>query len=129
MKKLFLLVSLSLALFTTTNAQSQKHKALEYAKQMPEPTFDMPKFLHTHLKYPKDAQSANIEGRVIVKFVVDEQGKVIDPVVVRKANPSLDKEALRVVSLLPRFTPAKDNGKNVAVYYHLPINFVLEKKG
>lgn len=81
------------------------------------------KFLIENLHYPEDACALNIQGRVIVRFVVDTEGKVVDPEVVRSIYPSLDAEALRVVSLLEGFTPGIKDGKAVRTWYSLPISF------
>ncbi len=67
----------------------------------------------------------NVQGRVVVKFVVKKDGSVGNVAVVRGKDPDLDKEAVRVVKSLPAFTPGTMNGKPVAVWYTLPINFRL----
>ena len=81
------------------------------------------KFLVENLRYPEDAYSLNIQGRVIVRFVVDTEGHVTDPEVVGSVYPSLDAEALRVVSLLNGFTPGIKDVKAVRTWYTLPISF------
>lgn len=126
MKKLILFSICSFFAIATINAQGVQSKTYDYVPQMPEPTFDMNDFISHHLKYPKKAQETNIQGRVIVKFTVNAQGKVQNATIVRSANPMLDKEALRVVSIFPDFKPGVQDGKKVAVYYHLPINFKLD---
>jgi len=83
------------------------------------------KFLNENIKYPKSAQENNIQGKVILKFIVDETGKVVEPTVVNKVDPSLDAEAIRVISLMPNWMPGKQKGKNVKVRYFLPISFKL----
>lgn len=67
-----------------------------------------------------------IQGRVIVAFVVNRDGSISDPKVARRIDPALDKEALRVINSMPRWTPGKQNGKNVRVNYTLPIYFRLQ---
>lgn len=79
-----------------------------------------------NLRYPPEAMEKNIQGTVILQFVVDEKGKVTDPKVMRSRHPALDAEALRVVKLLGTFTPGKQTGKPVSVYYTLPIRFKLK---
>ncbi len=80
------------------------------------------------VKYPEEAKKNGIQGKVYVSFVVDEKGKIKDTKIARGVDPSLDKEALRVVSGLEKtWTPGKDKGKTVKVAYTLPINFALDK--
>ena len=76
--------------------------------------------------YPEDALKAGTQGKVFVTFVVNKEGKVINPKIARGVNPSLDKEALRVVGILPKWIPGKQRGKNVDVEYTVPINFALK---
>ena len=71
---------------------------------------------------------ADEEGRVVVKFVIDAEGKVTDPVVMRGVSPSLDAEALRVVGEMPRWEPGRANGEAVSTQYVLPVAFKLSKK-
>ena len=82
-------------------------------------------FLAKNVRYPAKAMENGIHGRVIVSFVVDVDGSVVEPKVVRSLDPLTDSEALRVVSLMPKWTPAKKNGKPVRVKYNVPITFKL----
>ncbi len=82
-------------------------------------------YLSTHIKYPNDAKKAGVQGRVIVKFVVDKEGKITEAEVERSVHKSLDKEALRVVKAMPKWEPGTLNGKPVRVRYRLPIKFNL----
>ena len=84
------------------------------------------KFLAKNIKYPVEAQQAKIEGRVIVRFVVGRDGSVSNVEVVRGVSPELDAEAVRVVSLMPKWIPGKQRGKAVAVKYTMPIMFRLQ---
>ncbi len=83
-------------------------------------------FIANSIKYPVIAQENGIQGRVYVTFVVDADGSVSNPRIARGVDPSLDKEALRVVSLLPKWKPGKQRGKPVRVSYTVPINFQLQ---
>ena len=84
------------------------------------------KFLKDHIKYPPEAVKNNIQGRVILQFVVEKTGKVGTVKVVRSVDESLDREAVRVVKLLPDFTPGSlEDGRTVNVWYTLPVNFLL----
>jgi len=84
------------------------------------------KYVAEHIRYPAMAQENNIQGRVVVQFVVTKTGAVGQVKVVRSKDPDLDKEAVRVVKSLPKFTPGKMNGHAVNVWYTLPINFKLQ---
>ncbi|MCY1722264.1 TonB family protein [Prolixibacteraceae bacterium Z1-6] len=77
------------------------------------------------VKYPKEAVTKCIQGKVYVTFIVNEEGKVSDATIARGVDPLLDKEALRVVSILKTWTPGKEKGKAVKVSYTVPINFAL----
>lgn len=83
------------------------------------------KFVSDNLRYPKEAHEKNIQGRVIVRFVINKDGSVGATEVVRGTDPLLDAEAERVVKSLPKFHPGEINGQPVAVYYTLPITFRL----
>jgi len=84
------------------------------------------KFIAQTIKYPVKAQENGIQGKVFVTFVVAKDGTVKNAKVVRGVDPSLDQEALRVVNSLPTWKPGKQKGKEVAVSYTVPINFVLQ---
>lgn len=83
------------------------------------------KYIKEHLVYPQIAAENNIQGRVVVQFVVTKTGQVGEVKVVRPRDPDLDKEAVRVVKSLPKFNPGKQNGNAVNVWYTLPITFKL----
>ena len=76
--------------------------------------------------YPQQAIEWGIDGKVLVRFIVDEEGKVIEAEVVQSVHPLLDKEALRVVKSMPAWDPGMQNGKHVKVYMVAPITFVLK---
>lgn len=83
-------------------------------------------FINKGIKYPVIAQENGIQGRVICSFVVNRDGSVVDAQVVRGVDPSLDKEALRVINTMPKWTPGKQRGKPVRVKYTVPITFRLQ---
>lgn len=83
-------------------------------------------FISKSVKYPVIAQENGIEGKVYVKFVVDENGNASSAEILRGVDTSLDSEALRVINSLPRFKPGKQRGKAVKVYYNAVINFTLQ---
>ena len=77
------------------------------------------------MKYPSYAQDNNIQGTVLVGFVVNKDGSVVEPKVLKSVDASLDKEALRMLSVMPKWTPGKQRGKPVRVRYQVPIRFRL----
>ncbi|NLB26193.1 MAG: energy transducer TonB [Bacteroidales bacterium] len=83
-------------------------------------------FIANAIKYPVIAQENGIQGKVFVTFVVDADGGISEAKITRGVDPSLDKEALRVVNMLPKWKPGKQRGKPVRVSYTVPINFVLQ---
>lgn len=95
---------------------------------------EMPTFEHgsvtawiaKNMKYPVIAQENGIQGRVYIQFVIERDGSVSNVEVVRGVDASLDKEAVRVVSSMPKWKPGKQRGKAVRVFYSLPITFALE---
>lgn len=86
----------------------------------------MMKYLSNNIKYPAMSQEVGAQGRVIIQFVVDKDGTITDPVVVKGVDAYLDKEALRVVNGMPKWKPGMQNGKKVRVKYTLPVAFRLQ---
>ena len=84
------------------------------------------KFLSDNIKYPVIAQENGIQGRVITNFVVERDGSISDVQVIRGQDPSLDKEAVRVIKTMPRWTPGQQRGKPVRVRFTLPVVFRLQ---
>ena len=85
------------------------------------------KYLSENVKYPVIAQENGIQGRVICQFVVNKDGAIVDVEVVRSGgDPSLDKEAIRVIKSMPKWNPGKQRGKAVRVKYTVPVNFRLQ---
>jgi TonB family protein len=102
---------------------------LEFAEQMPEfPGGEEGLFAHIqkNLKYPKKAVDANTQGRVIINFVVNDDGSITDVKLARGIGYGCDEEAIRVVNSFPKWNPGKQNGKKVRVAYSLPITFSLD---
>ena len=83
-------------------------------------------FLSSNIKYPVVAQENGVQGRVIVGFVVERDGSITDVKVMRSVDPSLDREAQRVVKAMPRWKPGKQNGSAVRVKYTVPVVFRLQ---
>ena len=83
------------------------------------------KWLANHIEYPQSALDNNIQGKVVLRFVVEKDGSIGDVIVVRKVDPALDKEAVRVVKSMPKWKPGKQRGKAVRSYFTLPVAFTL----
>ena len=83
-------------------------------------------YINKELKYPAEAQTNGIQGRVTVSFVIEEDGSITNATVVRSINPDLDKEALRVINSMPKWIPGKNNGRNVRVRFNVPVQFKLQ---
>ena len=94
--------------------------------QYPGGDHELLKFIAQSIKYPTDAQEAGVQGRVICSFVVDKKGNIVEPKIIRGIDPSLDAEALRVIGMMPRWTPGRQDGKVVRVLYTVPITFRLQ---
>ena len=104
-------------------------KVFEVVEQMPSfPGGDkaLLEYLSNNIKYPVVAQENGVQGRVVVSFVVEKDGSITDVKVVRSVDPSLDKEAARVVKSMPRWIPGKQNGSAVRVKYNVPVSFKLQ---
>jgi TonB family protein len=83
-------------------------------------------YLQTNVRYPEEAEKQNIEGRVILTFVIGKDGSIRNAKVVKSVDPLLDAEALRVINAMPNWTPGRQNGKPVAVKYTVPLSFHLD---
>ena len=83
-------------------------------------------WLSNNVKYPVVARMNDVQGRVIVSFVIERDGSITDVRVVHGVDPSLDKEAVRVVSSMPKWTPGKIKGQSVRVQYNVPVAFRLQ---
>lgn len=98
-------------------------KSIEVAPVFPGGIPALSRFIASSIRYPSDAEKKGIGGKVIVMFVVNNKGKVVEPQIVQSVHPSLDKEAIRVINLMPRWEPGKQGGKDVNVKFALPIIF------
>lgn len=83
------------------------------------------KYLARSIRYPENDAKENVQGRVIVKFIVEADGRISEPIIVKGVYPDIDDEALRVIRNMPKWTPAKNGGKTVATFFTLPVNFRL----
>ena len=90
--------------------------------------YELLRFLSENTKYPEEALTKGIEGKVIVRFVVNTEGNTEGISILKGIHPLLDAEAERVVSILSGFEPGVQNGKAVPVWYMVPINFVMPSR-
>lgn len=116
--------------FVAGTCFSERGKKIKYFDYFQQASFkggkqELTKFLSQHLKYPDYALDHSIEGKVWLKFDIDEKGKLSNVTVIKKVHPTLDEEALRVVSLMPDWIPEKADGVSVKSDFFLPINFKL----
>ena len=110
---------------SSTDPATSIYDVVEQTPQFPGGDKKLIEFISKNIHYPLIAQENGIQGRVIVRFVVTRTGKVDKCEVLRSLNPGCDREALRVIRLLPQWIPGKQNGENVSVWYTIPINFKL----
>ena len=113
----------------TEVVETKKEEVFKSVEQMP--TFPggpaaLMKYLSSHIQYPTMAQENNVQGKVVVQFVVTKTGEVGEVKVVRSVDKDLDREAVRVCKTLPKFVPGRQNGQAVAVWYTLPVQFKLQ---
>ena len=134
MKKLLLMSLMALFGFTTVSAQKtvvaeKNQQVFDVVEQMPEYPGGFQalfEYLGQNVKYPEDAEKQKIEGRVLANFVVETDGSISNVEVIKPAFPSLDAEAVRVLSAMPKWTPGMQSGKVVRVKFTVPINFSLK---
>lgn len=101
-------------------------QVVENMPEFPGGLQELMKWLQKNIKYPSISQENGVQGRVIVQFVVNRDGSIVDPAVIRSVDPYLDKEALRVVNAMPKWKPGEQRGKPVRVKYTLPVMFRLQ---
>jgi protein TonB len=109
--------------------QEEEEKPFVGVEQMPQfpgGERELMGFLSKNLKYPTIAAENGIQGRVTLRFVVSKTGEITDVNIIKGLDPSCDKEAVRVVKTMPKWIPGKQNGRNVPVYYTLPVVFRLQ---
>ena len=109
--------------------KSDKDRIYTVIEKMPEypgGTKELLSYLTSNIKYPEEAKKNGVQGKVLVRFVVDQFGKIGRTQVLRGVSAKIDTEAIRVVNSMPTWTPGEQNREKVAVYYTLPIQFALE---
>ena len=111
---------------TEAPVEEEVFDMVEQAPQFPGGPAELMAYLSKNIRYPVIAQENGISGRVICQFVVGSDGSVRDIKVMRGVDPSLDKEAVRVIQSMPKWIPGRQNGKAVSVRYTLPVTFRLQ---
>lgn len=133
MKKLTLI--LATLLMTISYAAAQENydndefilgTFISKSPEFPGGTDSLYKFLESNLKYPEDAKKDSIQGRVICRFTIDTDGSVTDIQVLRSVHPSLDAEAVRVLSAMPKWVPAETDGKKTRCKFVFPVVFKMD---
>jgi TonB family protein len=140
-RKVFLSLAIMLAFASLSNAQKklkdapgekkpeEKEIIYTHIEQMPEFRGNktaLVKYLLKNTNYPEEAKAKGIQGKVIVKFIVDKKGKIKNPKVVRGIGHGCDEEAIRVISKMPDWKPGMEKGKPVSTYFNLPVLFKLD---
>jgi TonB family C-terminal domain len=115
-----------LAALKVENTDEQVFQIVEKMPSFPGGNDALNQYLNENIKYPADAAKNSIQGRVICRFVVSDNGSITDIEVVRSVDSDLDKEAVRVIQSMPKWTPGTQRGQAVNVRYTLPINFRLQ---
>lgn len=125
----FSLVTVFSSCRTDRKLVDDKEEIVMFAKKIP--VFskgNVTDWINSHFKYPESAQRNKLESKVFVRFVVDAKGKVKNPEIIRTSgDKALDLETLRVISKMPSWQPAENDGKKVGMFYTLPVNFSLRK--
>ena len=136
MKRLIIMSLMATCCLTTVLAQKtvvsqkdQKEEPFDVVEDMPAFPGGMEamiQFISSNIQYPADAQKQKVDGRVLVNFVVEKDGSIIEVKVVKPTFPSLDAEAIRVVKAMPKWKPGYQRGQAVRVQFTMPINFSLK---
>ena len=106
---------------TTAIEQDKVYRSVAQMPRFPGGEAALMKYIDSHLQEPQTQEK--ITGNVVLQFIVQSDGSIDEVKVVRSLHPDYDKEAVRVVKSLPKFTPGRQNGQAVAVWYTVPVNF------
>ncbi len=102
------------------------YRSAEQMPRFPGGEAALMKYIESHISYPAMAAENNVQGKVVVQFVVKKDGSIGEVKVIRSVDKDLDREAVRVVKSMPKFTPGRQNGEAVNVWYTLPVPFKLK---
>ena len=127
MKSKFLIFLSAVAMLLLFSNCGSKTTSNDQATTEVKDTVASKEFLYKNITYPAQAIESKQEGQVVIQFVVTKNGKIIDPKVVKSVSPSLDAEAIRIINLMPDWTPGKQkNGQEVNSRFTLPVRFTLK---
>ena len=135
MKKLTLILATLLMTVSYATAQEEDNNYEESicigtfigkSPEFPGGIDSLAKFICSNLKYPEDAKKDSIQGRVICRFMIDTDGSITDIQVLRSVHPSLDAEAVRVLSAMPKWVPAETDGKKTRCKFVFPVVFKMD---
>lgn len=110
----------------TIDVQDEVLNVVEVMPEFPGGSKALMSYLAENIKYPKEAENAGMQGRVVVQFVVNTDGSIEDAKIARAVDPLLDQEAIRVINAMPKWKPGMQDGKKVRVKYTVPIMFRLK---
>lgn len=112
------------------NEETREKRVYIYVDKIPQPRYDINRYINKNLQYPKDARLKRVDARVNIQFVVEADGSISDVkrVGTRPILPSFVKEAIRVIEKMPPWQPAEKNGEPVNAYYTLSVIFELKRK-
>ena len=105
--------------------EDEVYEVVEVMPEFPGGQDKLLEYLGVNVRYPEEAREKGIQGTVVVSFVIDKEGNVTEPKIVRSLEDEIDQEAIRVVNAMPKWTPGKEKGKPVRVKYTVPIRFLL----
>ena len=105
--------------------RSKNNDTVEQMPSFPNGMGGLMKWIDDNMKYPVIAAENGVQGRVIVQFIVEKDGSITDVKVLKSVDPSLDKEAIRLAKMMPKWIPGESNGSNVSCKYTIPITFKL----
>ncbi len=100
-------------------------KTVEQLPEFPGGIVQFMKWLTRNLRYPSMAQSQRIQGKVVISFIINKDGSIASPTIVQSADPLLDREAMRVIRMMPRWKPGLQDGKPCRTMFAIPVNFQL----
>ena len=109
--------------------ENEIFKSVEQMPQFPGGDAALMEYIESHIQFPPMYAEINVQGKVVVQFVVDKTGEIGEVKVVRSVDKDLDEEAVRIVKTLPKFIPGRHNGQAVSVWYTLPVTFRLRGEG
>ena len=111
---------------SNNNAKNQVFTVVEQMPMFPGGNAGLMKYLASNVQYPEVAAKNGVQGRVVVGFVIECDGSITNVEILRGVDPSLDREAMRVVKAMPKWVPGKKNGAVVRVKYQVPVSFRLQ---